>query len=184
MAKNKPVEGKIIADLNQLGIGEEIVIEGRGGWRIKLKKAQEGFDLIHFNPIKDDENQMKFFRYTTEGNAYGAGMIDQEPTLGVQCVACGVDVPGLINGALVMNKEGKIVERYSWSNLVLVQNKNFIITVEGELKINGESKGFLQALFLADKNRIKGHVGVFAPEKPKEKVKVLEMESLLLKCLM
>lgn len=82
-----------------------------------------------------------------------------------------------------MNEGGKISERYSWSNLVLVQNKNFRITLDGELQANGQSKGYLQALFLADKNRIKGFVGVFAPEKPKGKVRVLEMENLLLKCL-
>lgn len=166
-------------ELKDLKPGESIMIPGRGGWRIKLIKTPEGFDLVHFNPIKDDENQVKFFKYTTVGNPYGAGLIDQEPTLGVTCRSCGVEADGLISGALVMNKEGKISERYSWSNLVLVQNKSFGITFEGKLIINGGSKGYLQALFLADKNRIRGFVGVFAPEKPKEKVRILEMENLL-----
>lgn len=168
--------------LENLKPGEFIVVPGRGGWRIKLIKTPDGFDVVHFNPIGDDENQQKFFRYSTIGNPYGAGMVEQEPTLGLTCRFCGVDIDGLIIGAIVM-KEDKVSDRYSWSNLVLNQKKSFRITMEGELIVDGQSKGYLQAIFVADKNRIKGFVGVFTPEKPKGKVRVLEMENILLKCL-
>ena len=170
-------------DLNNLEIGGSITIPGRGGWMIKLIKTAEGFDLVHFNPIADDENQLKFFRYTTIDNPYGAGMIDQEPTLGVTCQSCGVNIPGLIVGALITNESGdEVAERYSWSNLVLNQNKNFRITLEGEVIIDGQRKGYLRALFLADKRRMKGFVGIFSPEKP-ENVQVFDMEKLILNSL-
>ena len=167
-------------DINKLAIGDSVVVPGRGGWMIKLIKTAKGFDLIHFNPIKEDENQLKFFRYTTEGDPYGAGIVDQEPTLGIPCNTCGVDLPGLIVGALVLNDErNEILERYSWTNLVQNQNKSFRITFEGELKVDGVSKGYLQALFLADVKRMRGYVGLFSPEKP-DKVQVFDMENILL----
>ncbi len=171
-------------DIDNLKIGESITIPGRGGWMIKLIKTAEGFDLVHFNPISNDENQLKFFKYTTIGDPYGAGKIDQEPTLGVTCQSCGVNIDSLVSGALITNENGdEIIERYSWSNLVLNQNKNFRITLGGELLIDGnQSKGYLRALFLADKNRIKGFVGVFSPKKPKE-VQIMEMEDLILNSL-
>lgn len=180
--------------LEHLKPGEYIVIPGRKGWMIKLIKTPEGFDLIHFNPVSGDENQQKFFRYSTISNPYGAGMIKQEPTLGVTCRSCGVNIDGLIVGAIVMReskvivdaivmRESKVSDRYSWSNLVFKQKKSFRITMEGELIIDSQSKGYLQAIFLADKNRMRGFVGVFTQEKPKEKVRVLEMENVLLKCL-
>ena len=170
-------------NLDSLAIGKSVIIPGRGGWMIKLIRTAEGFDLAHFNPIKDDENQLKFFRYTTVDNPYGAGMIDQEPTLGVTCQSCGVDANGLIVGALITNEnKNEIVERYSWTNLVLNQNKNFRITIEGKLIINGISKGYLQGIFLADKARMNGFVGIFSPEKTKN-VQILDMEGLVLKSL-
>ncbi len=170
-------------DLNNLEIGGSITIPGRGGWMIRLIKTAEGFDLVHFNPIKDDENQLKFFRYTTVGNPYGAGMVDQEPTLGVTCQSCGVDTNGLIVGALITNNnKDKIIERYSWTNLVVNQGKNFRITLEGELLIDGQKKGYLQGIFLPDKARMNGFVGIFSPEKPKD-VQIFDMEGLILKFL-
>lgn len=185
---------EIIKNMNEMKNGQSVVIQGRGGWMIKLIKTPKGFDLVHFNPIGDDENQQKFFRYSTTGNPYGAGMIEQEPTLGVTCRSCGVNIDGLIVGAIVMKesrvivdaivmKESKVSDRYSWSNLVFKQKKSFRITMGGELIVDGRSKGYLHAVFVADKNRVKGFVGVFAPEKSKGKVRVLEMENLLLKYL-
>ena len=171
-----------MTDLESMKDGESVVVRGRGGWDIELIKTPEGFDLVHFNPISNDKNQLKYFRYTTIGNPYGAGIIDQEPTLGVPCDTCGVDISGLVVGALVINEKKEIVERYSWSNLVLAQNKKFRITLGGELLIDGQSKGYLRALSLADKNRMKGFVGVFSPEKPKE-VQIMEMEDLVLNSL-
>jgi hypothetical protein len=163
--------------LEKLEVGEQVVIPGRGGWEMVVKRCEDGFDFTHRNPV--EEGKYKLFVYNTSGNPYGAGMIVQEPTLGVACRNCGVDVDGAIIGALVLGEDGKIRERFSWSNLVFMKKGEFSISGEGELKVNGEAKGCLRAIFLADKNRIKGYVGIFGPAKP-EKVKVLEMEDLLL----
>ncbi len=141
-----------------------------------IVKGEEGLDFVHLNPT---EGGYKFFQYSTVDNKYGAGMIEQEPTLGVPCRNCGVDVDGTIVGALVLDEDGKICERFSWSNLVYAQKGEFLLSNQDELKVNGKTKGFFKAIFLADKNRIKGYVGVFGSAKP-EQVKVLEMENLLL----
>jgi hypothetical protein len=164
--------------LESLKEGEEIIIPGRGGWEMVVKKGKDGCDFIYRNPVNEAKDKFKFFVFDTTGNPYGAGMVVQEPTLGVPCKNCGVDVEGTIVGALVLGDDGKVKERFSWSNLVFVKKGEFSINADGELKVNGEQKGYLQALFLPDKNRLKGYVGVFGGKKP-EKVKILEMEDLL-----
>lgn len=167
--------------LNELKDGESVVIPGKKGWMIKLIKTPEGFDLTHYNPVSGDENQLKFFLYTTIGNAYGAGMIKQEPTLGVPANRCGVqNVEGLIVGALVLNEQGNVKSRYSWSNLVFAKGGNFNIKFDGELIVNGESQGYVAAVFVPDKNRLEGYVAFITPSKP-DKIKILEMETLVLK---
>lgn len=163
--------------LGQLEVGQQVVIPGRGGWEIVLTKRENGFDLTHRNPT--GEGGYKFFAYDTTGNPHGAGMIVQEPTLGVPCRNYGVDVDGTLVGALVLGEDGKVRERFSWSNVVFMKKGKFSISPEGELKVNDEAKGHLRAVFLADKNRIRGYVGVFGPAKPGQ-VKVLEMEDILL----
>lgn len=171
----------VVRILNELENGERVTIQGRSGWEIVIEKTKEGFDLIHRNPeyTGPGETSYKFFEYTTVSNPYGAGMIVQEPTLGFPCRDCGVEVDGTIVGALILDSNGKIVERFSWSNLVYVKKGNFTISQDGLLEVNEEGKGYLRAIFLADKNRIRGYVGVFGPNKPDE-VKVLEMETLIL----
>lgn len=172
---------KALNAFNELTDGESITLPGRKGWMIKLIKTPEGFDLTHFNPVSGDENQLKFFVYTSIGNAYGAGMTKQEPTLGIPANRCGVNnVTGLIVGAIVLDDKGTIKSRYSWSNIVFGKGWNFNIKNDGELLINGESQGYLSGIFLPDKNRLEGYVGVFKPIKP-ENIKVLEIETLVLK---
>jgi hypothetical protein len=167
---------EILEKVDQLAVGESLVLPGRGEWEIVLTKREDGLDLTHRNPTKGG---CKFFTYDTSGNPYGAGMIVQEPTLGVPCRKCGVDVDGTIVGALVLGEDGKIRERFSWSNLVFMKKGAFSIGADGAFTVNGVTKGYLVAIFLPDKNRLEGYVGVFGSTKP-EKVKIIEMENLLL----
>jgi hypothetical protein len=169
---------EILEALAKLKPGEQVTVPGRGGWEWKFTACEGGgFDVTHRNPAGD--GRYKFFAYSTAGNKYGAGMTEQEPSLGVPCRDCGVDIDGAVVGALVRGEDGKIRERFSWSNLVFMQGGTFLIGPDGAFAVNGTLKGYLQAVFLPDKNRIRGYVGVFGPAKP-EQVKVLEMEDLLL----
>lgn len=165
--------------------GDYFTLEGRGGWKMQIVKMEAGFDFVHFYPIESGLAD-KFFQYSTEGNPYGAGKIFQEPSLGKPCP------PLLINsrlekmeearivGALVLDADGRVAERFSWSNVVFIKGGKVEFTdATGELFVDGVSKGFLKALFLPDKNRLDGYVGVFTPARP-QTVKVLEMENLLL----
>lgn len=155
----------------ELASGEKVQVGGRGGWLYNLIGTEEGADLEVVNPAEDGGE--KFFVFSTVGNPFGAGKIVQERTLGVQ------SIEGRIIGALVVGEDGKIKERFSWSNIVFFKKKTFSVSAGGELTVDGASKGFLAALFLADKNRIDGFVGIFKPMRP-DTVKVLEMEDLLL----
>lgn len=155
----------------------QVIVELRGGWKARIFGTEDGTDIRLFNPT--DEGGEKFFAVTTRGNPYGAPMVVQEPTLGVPCRNCGVGVDGNIVGALVLNEDGEIVERFSWSNLVFMKDGEFEIDSDGLLTVNGDFEGYLVAVFLPDKNRMQGYIGVFGPNKP-ESIKILEMEDLLL----
>lgn len=175
---NETLLDEILEKLGQLKPGETVTLPGRGGWKIEIAACEGGgFDVTHYNPA--DGERKKFYLYTTVGNPYGAGKMKQEPSLGVPCRDCGVEVAGGIVGALVRGGDGKITDRFSWSNLVFAKNGTFSIGSDGALTVNGAPKGFLQAVFLPDKNRLEGYVGVFVPAKPK-RVVVLEMEDMLL----
>lgn len=162
-----------------LKVGEEEVILGRGGWLHRITGTDKGADIQIYNPDAAGDGK-KFFAVDTAGNPYGAPMIIQEPSLGVPCRNAGVNVDGNIVGALVVDESGKIAERFSWSNVVFMKGGSFSISSEGELTVNGETKGYLSIAFLADKNRIQGYVGVFVPQKPVGAPKIVEMEDLLL----
>ncbi len=175
---NETLLDEILEKLGQLKPGETVTIPGRGGWKIEIAACEGGgFDVAHYNPA--DDGRKKFYLYTTVGNKYGAGRMKQEPSLGVPCRDCGADIGGAIVGALVRGGDGKIIDRFSWSNHVFVQKGTFSIGADGALTVNGAPKGFLQAVFLPDKNRLEGYVGVFGSAKP-ERVMVVEMEDLLL----
>lgn len=137
--------------------------------------SEKGTDIRLFNPVEGGGE--KFFAVTTEGNPYGAPIVIQEPSLGVPCQSCGVDIDGMIVGALIVVM-GKVVERFSWSTVIYIKKGQFVISPDGQLTVNDQPRGWLRAVFLPDKNRMKGFVGVFGPEKP-DTVKVLEMEDLL-----
>lgn len=193
--------------LTKMGIGENWDTPLRKGWRIKFTKTEDGFDVKIYNPAADNKGEM-FFVVDTSNNPYGAPEVIQETTLGIPFqVTDGSKTTGVYNtngelkianhnflistnpiretiedkivGALVIGKSGKIEERFSWTNVIFMKNLSLFISEEGELFINDKSKGFLHLLFLPDKNRMKGYVGVFTPEKS-NLVKIIEMEDLLL----
>ena len=174
------IQEKVDAALAELASGETIVIPGRVGWELVLEKAVDGMNFTHRNPTFDGRE--KFFRYTSVGNPFGAGMIEQEPTLGVPIRTVGIPEDGMLVGAIVLDADGKVSARYSWSNVVFVKNQTFSLEANGKLTVDGEVKGYLKVLFQPDKNRMKGYVGVFTPAQP-DLVKVLEMEALLLSSL-
>ncbi len=165
--------------MKQLKVGEEEVIEGRKGWMIRLIGREGGVDITVYNPTPDGKGE-RWFKVDTTGNPYGAPMVIQEPSLGIPCRNAGVNVDGHIVGALVVDGSGRITERFSWSNVVFIKGGKVDISSEGELRVNDEPKGYLKIVFLADKNRIQGYVGVFVPQKPVGAAKVIEMEDLLL----
>lgn len=182
---------RVVEMVKDLPEGTAITIPGRGEWRITLVRRHDGFDLLHYCPADEDDEEGygfgKFFCYSTDHNPHGAGKIIQEPTLGVECRAAGVDIDGRIVGALVLDADGKVIKRFSWSKLVFVEKRGFEITPTGLLFVQDPAGtkflvGRLRALFLPDKNRMDGYVGVFGPTKPQQ-VKVLEMEDLLLSSL-
>ncbi len=172
---------EILAVLEKLTVGESVAIPGRGGWSLVVTKVNAGgeLDFTHQNP-DGGTGKRKFFDYTTVGNVYGAGKILQEPSLGVSCRSCGLEVDDKITGAIVLDGDGKVSGRFSWSNIVFAKKQTFSISAEGELVVNGASEGFLHAVFLADKNRLTGYVGGFKPVKPEQPVRILEMETLVL----
>lgn len=179
---------EMIADLPE---GTEITIPGRGGWECVLIRCHQGFDFTLRCPETDADDdptdRYKFFSVDTSGNKYGAPIVIQEPTLGVLCRAAGVDIDGRIVGALVLDSDGKVFKRFSWSKLVFVEKRGFEITPTGLLFEQDRAGtklfvGHLRALFLPDKNRLDGYVGIFGPTKPQQ-VNVLEMEDLLLSSL-
>lgn len=163
-----------------MAAGETVTIPGRGGWAMEVTCIKPGveFDFKHVNSAPDGGE--KFFVYNTAGNQYGAGKVFNETTLGVPCRNCGVDTDGKIVGALALDATGKVTDRISWSNIVFAKGGFFTVSADGELVVNGQPKGFLHEVFLADKNRIDGYVGVFRPTKPTGTVQVKEMEQLVL----
>lgn len=161
--------------LQELAPDDTIGFPLRKGWAAEVVARGDGesWDIILRN-LRD--GQQLFYLVTTEHSPYGAPMIVQEPSYPVHYRKGDVDVR--IVGAIVRDAEGQVKDRFSWSNMVFMQGKMVELTPDGELKVDGESCGFLQAAFLPDMNRMQGYVGVFGPTKP-EQVRVLEMEDLL-----
>jgi hypothetical protein len=167
-----------MAESKLLASGEVLEIQGRGGWTYRLIGTEKGADIRISNPSGDGGE--KFFAVDTAGHPYGAPTVYQEPTLGIATKTVkGVEIDGNIVGALVLGPEGTVTERFSWSNLVYIKRKSLTITADGELVIDGHSKGFLNLLLLPDKERLNGYVGVFAPAKP-EKIRARELQDFLL----
>src|SRR3989344_3977431 len=166
--------------LQAMAVGEMIVIPGRGGWAMKVMRANTDleFDFTHVNYASDSGE--KFYVYDTVDNPHGAGKVFNERTLGVPCRNCGVVIDGNIVGATVLDTANKVTGRFSWSNVIYGKGGSFSISPDGELVVNGQSQGYLHGVFLADKNRIDGYVGVFRPTKPVSAVLVAEMEQLVL----
>ncbi len=161
--------------------GDELVIEGRGGWEMLVVQGERGADFTHQNPIMREGLFVGygFYAYTTCGNPYGAGIMNEEPTLGVSLASCGASGDGKLVGAIVIDDDIKLVDRYSWSNHVYRQGKTFSVAADGALVVDGKQSGWLTKAVLANKNRIGGFVGVFTPNKP-DHVRLLELEQVVL----
>lgn len=174
--------------VERMSVGEKLTFHGRKGWQYEITKVSNDrngeFDLRSYNP-NPKTRQSRWFEIDTSAKVsqYGAPVIVQEPDLGIALRKFGINIESKLIGALVLDNMGSIVERFSWSNLVFMKEQTFSISTEGELEVDQSSKGFLSALFLADKERIKGYVGIFVPTKPEKKVKILEMEDLLVSTL-
>ena len=164
-------------DLEKLDVGQVEEVACRKGWVCQLTKTSEGFDVTLFNPVEG--GGQKFYNVSTAGHPYGAPMVNQEPTLGIPCRKAGIDVNGNIVGAMILDDKGKVIERFSWSNIVYAKGQTLDITSDGQLIVGGQPKGFVQKIFLPDKNRLRGYVGVFGPQKA-ESVRIFEIEDLLL----
>ncbi len=177
MSENKEIQYLVNEELKDLEIGESIILPVKGGWELRITAAKNGLEFKHYNPWKGDRNKEAFYTYSNR-NPNGSGMMDQEKTLGIPCRECGINNDGRIIGILVTDEVGKIVDRFSLSKIVYLQERNLNITENGEVKINEESKGFVHLLFLPDKNRLDGFVCITTPNK--QEVKIMEMEDLLM----
>lgn len=176
MVENSEVQDLILGDLKELGIGESVIVPVKGGWELEITSTENGLEFKHYNPWKGDRRKEAFYTYSNR-NPNGSGMMDQEKTLGIPCRKCGIDNDGRIIGVLVTDDSCKIIDRFSLSKIVYVQEKNIKTSPEGEIFINEESQGFIGILFLPDKNRLDGFVCVTFPEK--REVRIMEMEDLL-----
>lgn len=160
---------EIIAKIKEDG---EMIFPAVGGWRLKLMVDDDGnIVFVHYNPWQGDESKHAFFEYTNALNPMGAGIMVQEPTLRVPFA--GTDIVG----AVVLNRDNKVVDRFGWSKLVYVQNRQRKISPEGELSIDGKSVGYVNTLFDPDKNRLQGSVAFVRPD-PVDQVQKLELEDL------
>lgn len=172
------IQEEINLVLDKMVAGQTVIITGRKGWMYALTKTDEGFDFKGFNPA---DGWDKFYHASTHGHPYGAIMLIQEPSLGVPFEQMGIagvgnEIKDRLIGMLVMDDQGRIVERFSPSNF---KQKGIIVGLDGRcLTVDGEGKGHLNGVFEADKNRMHGHVGIFQPDEATD-VKVLEMESLI-----
>lgn len=175
---NKHVQESVRGNFEDLEIGQAVIISVKGGWEMKVTMTENGLEFKHYNPWQGDRSKEAFYTYSNR-NDNGSGMMDQEKTLGVPCRSCGIENDGRIVGALVTDNKCEIVDRFSLSKIIYVQEHDFEISPEGEVSIDGESKGFIGIIFLADKNRMDGYVCVTFPEKPSE-VTEMEMEDLLM----
>lgn len=151
----------------------------RGGWKAEIIAGDEGNDIIISNPTPDGGK--KFFEITSVGDAYGAPRVIQEPALGIPARDAGIDLDGNLVGFIIV-QDGQVVERASLSNLIYMKESTVDVTVDGELLINSESKGFINMVFSPDKNRLIGLVAFVGPDK-RDEVEVLEMEQAALRLL-
>ncbi|HBV57689.1 MAG TPA: hypothetical protein DEB73_00200 [Candidatus Magasanikbacteria bacterium] len=179
---------KLIRDFPK---GTEITIPCRGEWECMLTSccSREWFTATVQCPETDNDGnptgRYKFFTVKTS-DRHGPPKVTQEPTLGIPCRAAGVDIHGHIISGLVIDADGKITKRLQWSYIVFVEKRDFEITPTGLLFVQDPAGtkflvGRLRALFLPDKNRLDGYIGVFGPSDPDniKPVKILNMEDLL-----
>lgn len=155
----------------------------------KTLKLREGWtaDIIIFNK-KTGEHDIsiyntdpetgikKFFEASTMNSLNGAPYFDQEPDLKIPVTVN--DASYDVVGAVVLDENSIVTDRFSWSNLQFVQKKYFSIR-DGQVIVDGESKGYIHTLVLPDKNRMRGYVAYCVPIAPEE-IQIKELEDLAL----
>lgn len=155
---------------------ETLKIELRGGWYTEVRGNGDGTADIETYNLDPNTGRKRWYSVTSLGNKYGGPLMYEEPDLGIKLEDVGV--PGIddrLVGFVSFGPDGK-VERKSFSNTVFMEKKTLDVTAEGALVINGEVVGYLAVIFMSNKARIKGYVGIFIPTKPSEPVKIMEME--------
>lgn len=182
---NPNVQAEVLAALAKLGVGESILIPaevlgGKKQWELEIERTGEDrLDLEHRSP--DGTGRFKFYRFTTHGNPYGAGIIDQEPSLAIPCRDAGIDKDAKLVGAVAVDAEGNFLFRGSWSKCVWGVNPGDIrpygFTADGEFLLGGEVVGHVWGVLLPDKMRMRGHVALVRSGKPTGPVKEFELES-------
>jgi hypothetical protein len=171
-----------------------------GGWgmvtvpRLDDNQEEVGLDVFLGNPNMVDgewDGRWKFFVTDTSDDSYGAPRIIQEPSLSITAP----DGSGQIVGAIIVNAAGEVVMRASWSNLVFIQNKAFVLDTDGNLTIDDQLVGTTMILVAPDKNRLYGNDGKaalvafciaaeddrIAPENYPD-IDVLDLEALAVEC--
>lgn len=168
---------EIVAKIKKAG---GITLSAAGGWRLHLTVDDDNnIVFVHYNPWQGDEDQHAFLESTNKLDKNGMTTIVQEPTLGIPLRDCGVDNDGKVVGFLVTDENGDIIDRFSLSKLVYVQEHSIEIDKAGKVIVDGTEIGYIGVIFLADKNRMVGYVAVIFPGKPDE-VREIEMEDLLM----
>lgn len=166
--------------------GESIHIQLGTQWALELTRTSaERIDATMFNAVLDAEGNevgRKFYQMSTVGNPYGAPMLVQEPSLGIPCCEAGIDLEGGLIGFVAFGEDGALVLRTSLSKLTyspkLEERATYSVSSEGEVVVGGKSLGYINAVFLPDKNRMQGYVALVRPNRPNGPVKVLEMEQV------
>jgi hypothetical protein len=169
-----------------LKIGESISLPLGTQWALELTRTSEGrIDATMYNPVLDAEGNevgRKFYQMSTVGNPYGAPMIIQEPSLGIPCRDAGIDLVGNLIGFVAFGEDGALVLRTSLSKLTYSpkpeERASYSVSPEGEVVVGGKSLGYVNAVFLPDKNRMQGYAALVRPNRPNGPVKVLEMEQV------
>lgn len=150
------------------------VIALRGGWQAIVSPSEK--DGENDITIRNTTNGVdRWFNITTKNSQHGAPLVIQEPSLSIPGRECGLDTDQNIVGAVVLGNDGDEIQRYSWSNLHF-KGIPFHISDDGELFVEGESKGYMQFSLWPDKNRMKGVVAVFNQQRPLRKPFIVEME--------
>ncbi|MBT4153548.1 MAG: hypothetical protein HOE53_02770 [Candidatus Magasanikbacteria bacterium] len=132
----------------------------------KTTMTYEADSYNFFNPGKDGQNLF----YQLKNGAYGAPIIDAEPTLRLVCPE-GVTyyngqgesaMPAEAIAGFICVKDGKVVHRAGLTHWIVFQKKEFTVDESGNFVVDGEVWA-LSHLLQKDQNRIIGYDAVLVP---------------------